>query len=428
MKIGSLKFIGLLVAAVLLVASSAYADESAVAGMQNEIKALNKRLAALEGQLVSVESRVSKPAIAHPGHAAPEGTGAWLRDTEVGGYVEVQYNNNLTGSRSAPAGGNTARTFDNDTDSFTVNAVELNFTKEADPDGGAGFRFDLAFGEDTGVVIADGLAGDSVDLQQAYVEYVQPLSFWADSDVLPDTVKLTAGRFVTLAGAEVIEGPDNWNISRSLAFGLAIPFVHTGVRANFGLFNDYFDVYLGWNNGWDVPVDSNTYKTLEAAVGWSPMENVSLFHALYYGPETAATNGHKRTVVSNVLTWDVNDKLSFMADIDFGYERRFIGSVGADAENASWQAYAGYTRYQFTDKFAVAARAETFRNGGERNRTAGFPEPTDALWEATLTAEYRLTDNMLARLEYRRDKSESDDTFNGDSHQSIIGGQVIYVI
>ncbi len=59
-----------------------------------------------------------------------------------------------------------------------MNAAELNFTKEADPDGGAGFRIDIAMGEDTGVVAADGLTGDIIDLQQAYIEYNQPLSFF----------------------------------------------------------------------------------------------------------------------------------------------------------------------------------------------------------------------------------------------------------
>jgi len=39
-----------------------------------------------------------------------------------------------------------------------------------------------------------------------------------------------AGKFVTLAGSEVIWSPSNSNFSRSILFG-AIPFTHTGVRA-----------------------------------------------------------------------------------------------------------------------------------------------------------------------------------------------------
>ena len=36
------------------------------------------------------------------------------------------------------------------------------------------------------------------------------------------------GKFVTSAGAEVIESKDNWNYSRSLLFAYAIPYWHFG--------------------------------------------------------------------------------------------------------------------------------------------------------------------------------------------------------
>ena len=39
------------------------------------------------------------------------------------------------------------------------------------------------------------------------------------------------GKFVTPIGAEVIESQDNWNYTRSILFGYAIPFYHVGVRA-----------------------------------------------------------------------------------------------------------------------------------------------------------------------------------------------------
>jgi hypothetical protein len=38
---------------------------------------------------------------------------------------------------------------------------------------------------------------------------------------------------VTLAGYEVIEAWKDPNITRSILFGFAIPFTHTGIRANY---------------------------------------------------------------------------------------------------------------------------------------------------------------------------------------------------
>ena len=56
-------------------------------------------------------------------------------------------------------------------------------------------------------------------IQQAYVS------------LLTGKVQWDAGKFVTPMGAEVIESQDNWNYTRSILFGYAIPFYHVGVRA-----------------------------------------------------------------------------------------------------------------------------------------------------------------------------------------------------
>jgi len=42
---------------------------------------------------------------------------------------------------------------------------------------------------------------------------------------------IIGGKFVTLAGAEVINSTLDTNYSRSILFGYAIPFSHTGARS-----------------------------------------------------------------------------------------------------------------------------------------------------------------------------------------------------
>ena len=46
--------------------------------------------------------------------------------------------------------------------------------------------------------------------------------------MLTGKVQWDAGKFVTPIGAEVIESQDNWNYTRSILFGYAIPFYHLG--------------------------------------------------------------------------------------------------------------------------------------------------------------------------------------------------------
>jgi hypothetical protein len=60
-------------------------------------------------------------------------------------------------------------------------------------------------------------------VQQAYVSY------------LAGKVSIDFGKFVTPAGAEVIENKDNFNYSRGLLFALAIPYYHMGARIGYAL-------------------------------------------------------------------------------------------------------------------------------------------------------------------------------------------------
>src|SRR5205823_1138365 len=81
----------------------------------------------------------------------------------------------------------------------------------------------------------------------------------SESRVQPG-LQLDFGKFVTSAGAEVIESHSNWNYSRSLLFAWAIPYYHFGLRATEtkGHFAGGFQVVNGWNN----VEDNNSGKTL----------------------------------------------------------------------------------------------------------------------------------------------------------------------
>ncbi len=99
----------------------------------------------------------------------------------------------------------------------------MNFTKVPTADSRVGFRTDLWFGKAADLTAAFEPAADGKEIykhvQQAYVS------------LLTGKVQWDAGKFVTPIGAEVIESQDNWNYTRSILFGYAIPFYHLGVRA-----------------------------------------------------------------------------------------------------------------------------------------------------------------------------------------------------
>ena len=126
------------------------------------------------------------------------------------------------------------------------------------------------FGQDAEVItpLYGSSTPDQFDLEQAYVQlkpngFNLPIGNW-------QWIKF--GKFVTMHGAEVIEAKDNLNISRSLLFGYAIPFTHTGIRAGYQ-FSDSLAGYFGINNGWDNVKDNNKSKSIESTWPGPPTIN-----------------------------------------------------------------------------------------------------------------------------------------------------------
>jgi len=435
-------FLGVFLIGMFLVPGVAVAEENEVAALKAQIDALSRKLEVMDSKMMTME----KPA---PGAEttyippAPDEKKGLLRamgDIHMGGYVETQFQNKVGEPQQ---NGNVGRSLtDKAADTFSMNAAKVWFEKVANPEGGAGFRIDMMMGSDARYYFNNfqednlgtsngGSSGNSpFAFEQAYVQFIAPLCFWASNAVLPHTVEVKAGRMVTLAGNEVIEGPNNWNISRSVSFGYAIPFTHTGVRASYKLFNDYLTVYNGINNGWDNDIDNNSYKTFENAFSFSPIKNVTWTTATYFGPENNNASGGKRFLATNVLGWNATPKLSFAGEFDIGNQPRVDIAMDDNFHTAQWFDYAAYARYQFTEKIAAAYRFEYFDDSNRyRNWTGVGTAGATTDLANTLTLEYKPWENVIARAEYRIDYANAGDgnVFGSQHQQNTLGGQLSYL-
>lgn len=435
--------IGILILA-LSVVFPAFADENEVVALKSHVNDLNDKISDLQKQVQALASRPREAAAPSGYVASPSGGGLihTMQDINMSGYADVQYNQNLSaqsinpGTSIGTAGvGNQLRAFDTNMDTFSVNQFDLAFSKNPNPEGGVGFKLDLLMGQDARTINAatSGSTADWITPVEAYIDVVAPLNFIGDNGVLAKTVDIKVGRFVSLAGTEVVRTPDNWNISRSLLYQLGTPITHTGARATYKLFNDKVTTYWGVNNGWDNVVDNNQWKTLEWGFGFSPIEKVSWLTSLYFGPENNQVSSHKRFLLSNVLGWDATDKLSFKTEFTIGNEHRVINLLNTTAVptagNVAWWGWAGYTRYQLTEKWGWVYRLELFRDPDyfrTNGANGGATGITTSTWEMTFGTDYKLYDNLTSRLEYRLDRSNRQNPFNGEAHQSTIGAQLIY--
>lgn len=421
--------IGFLIAALALgFATPAWADDNEISALKEQIEKLNQRLEDLE--------KAEKPTYVAPAAGAPSGPvlETALSGIKLTGFVDTAFHwnfNNPTNAAAAATGTReqALRAFDQDEGSFTLHALELAFEKPAPAEGGVGFRADLFYGEDAEVITPTGSTTDEFDIQQAYVEGRLPLNALEGNEIFGDSVYFRAGRYVTLAGAEVIEAKDNWNTTRSLMFFYAIPFAHTGVRSSYGLWQDKVTLTLGLNNGWDQMEDNNNFKTLESQVAWKPNDDFLFATTWYTGPENANQDGHKRNLLDFVALWHATDKLSLMGNIDIGRENRVINAIPGQ-EDSIWHGYAAYARYQVNDKLAFASRIELFVDRdafrvGAATLVPATDLPDSRYWEWTYTGEYKLYDNLISRLEYRYDWSDGT-VLNGESSQQTLSAQLIY--
>ncbi len=357
-------------------------------------------LASVPALSVAADVMPDKPGV--PGLGAIMGAAG----ISVSGYIDTSYNY-LSGDGTF-TGGTANRVFDRERNSFNLNMIDV--TVSSLPTEGFGGLVNLNFGSDANVSASTGTgAADEFDIQAAYVHYAS------------GPLMVIAGKYVTLAGAEVIKSPANLNYSRSILFGYAIPFTHTGVRAIYAV-GDKLSLIAGVNNGWDVLKDSEseTRKTLELGVLMTPIKPLAIAASAYVGKEPGAAVG-TRTLFDVVATYTASDALSFVINYDYASQEDAV-TVG---EKAKWSGIAGYVNYKLSDQWRVALRGETFDD--KHGYRTGVVQTWD---EATFTLAYMPTTNVELRGEVRADKSDQQSFLQTDDSakdsQSSVGLQAIY--
>jgi hypothetical protein len=301
----------------------------------------------------------------------PEATPAEPPKVDVTGFVDVYYGYNF--NKVDPA----LRTFDIQHNAFSLSQAEIAFAKGVSEDSPVGFRMDLGFGKTADLVAAFEPESNGGEIykhvQQAYVS------------LLTGKVQWDVGKFVTPIGAEVIESQDNWNYTRSILFGYAIPFYHTGVRAAFTA-NDKVTLtgFLlnGWNNGSEI----NGNKTVAVNATLKPSGSLTWYLNYMVGKETIDSD-ENRNMFDTTLALTVSPKLSLMGNFDYGKE----GDV-------TWWGLAAYAKLQAKEDWAVVARYEYLDDTDGGFMLIGTKGQT-----FTLTSDHLIADSLKARFEYRTD-------------------------
>jgi hypothetical protein len=339
----------------------------------------------------------------------------WFDDLAVNAFVSTAYEYN---ANRPTTGTNSYRVFDFNDNSFNLDVAEVVVQIAASKPNDAGFRVDFDAGNSIPQISkTQDQAAAQFDLKQAFATYIAPIGSGLRFDV---------GKYVTHLGYEVIEGYDGYNdnYSRSILFGYAIPFTHTGVKASYA-FSSKVAGMLEVVNGWDLLRDNNHSKSVGAQLTLTPVAPLSVLLNWIGGPELANDNHSKRNVFDIVAILKPTDRLTLGVNGDYGIED---GSSRVNpGSDAIWKGIAGYAVLGLTDKFSVGLRGETFHDdGGVRLGT----DTKAKLSEATLTPTYKFTSHVLARGEVRFDKANQPILARRGTltdKQTTVGANVIFV-
>lgn len=323
----------------------------------------------------------------------------------ITGYVDAAYHANMSAysyDKTVPL-----RSYDSiGGNSFLLHAAHIGVAHSFGPEA-AGF-ISLDFGSDAqfnnfnyapvGLVLTPSATagappvpskgvGTPIDVREAYGQ-------WTPGDFL-----LKAGKFVTLNGIEVVDGPLNPTITRGFLFGLAEPVTHTGVKAQYTL-GGIAHVGVGIVNGWDNIVDNNNAKTILFNADVAPS---SMFHAQIsgsYGSERANVDDAGRLTLDLTGAF-VLDALTLNFQGLVGSEKDAIDTNGDGTldEGDSWFGF-GLQPVYTMDMFSLGGRLEYFSN--KHGTRTGLGEDT-SIFNFTITPGITPTKNFTLRLEYRVD-------------------------
>ena len=280
-----------------------------------------------------------------------------------------------------------------------------------------GVRLDLQFGQAT-----DTLQGNPSNeprpeiyrnIFQAYGTYVFPLNKGLTVDV---------GKWSSSIGIEGNYTKDQMNYSRSFFFDY-LPFYHAGVRANYRI-NDKIAVNYWLVNGTQQSEPTNSYKDELFGLAIQPTKNLSWTVNYYVGqdhpdsvhasdcgnapiqpglcltPVVPAPDG-KQHIFDSYVTWSVTPKVTLALEGDYLISRLWANAAPGESSAPSHVAGgAGYARYQWTRRNALAGRFEYLSD-----LNGLFSGTSQALKEFTGTYEFKVADGLLTRVEYRRDWS-----------------------
>jgi len=369
--------------------------------------AMSGAMAAAQTQTPAAPPAAPAPAATAP--AAPASQPWHVGPLAVTGFVDGYYTYNANDPTEGVNGKtNDLYNFNDDANQPGLSAAKLTMNHDPAP---FGAHFDFLYGRTNRLINAPN-----------QLEYVEQ-AYISAKPAKAKGLEIDLGKFVTSAGAEVIEAKDNWNYSRSILFAWAIPYWHFGLRTSMPVTKTE-TVGVQVVNGWNNMVHDTGGVTVGLTSGLTkPKYTLNL--NLYTGPADTPGQNAYRNVVDGTLVLTPNTKFNAYINADWGNNNNTMsGQSGVNGENY-WGGVAFAGHEQLTAATALTGRIEVFND--RQGYATGVAQTVK---EFTGTYEYKWKLGLLSRAEFRHDWSDTP-FFHTESHlangQTTASAAIIWV-
>jgi hypothetical protein len=311
------------------------------------------------------------------------------------GSVDLYYRFNFANPKGAPYNGqpqfyNNYTSFTNSQNSFELGMVDIKYDHSW---GKAGATVELGFGrraQDFSYNDGASPSGNNPyfslsNVVQAYVYYN-----------VTDKIKLTAGKWATHIGYELVDAYQNRNYSMSYMFSKG-PFFNTGLKADVSL-GGKSAFMVGVSNATDHSTASNQYQSFIAQFSTATPNSKWKFYLNYQGGPVAV--GTTLNQFDLVLTGTLSDKFS----VGFNATEQ---TVSTDSTSATWWGSALYLNWDPSSLFGLTLRSEYFN---DKNNVLFMTPDGGNFTEFTLTGAFHLG-KLTFMPELRYDTYSTDQAF-----------------
>lgn len=206
---------------------------------------------------------------------------------------------------------------------------------------------------------------------------------------------LDAGIFASHIGFESAVSKDCWTLTRSILAENS-PYYEAGAKLTYITSNNKWTLTGLVLNGWQriQRVEGNSSIGLGTQIQYKPTDKITLNSSTFFGNDKPDSVKQNRYFHNFYCIFQISEKFGLTTGFDFGWEQK---AKGSSAYN-TWYSPVLIARYQFVDKWFVAARGEYYKDKNGVIIATGTPYGFET-FGYSLNFDYAPFPNAVIRLE-----------------------------